>query len=276
MMRWPAATALAIAGYLFFLLYNLPAQHVVGWFSGGNQLPLTLQGISGTVWSGEAEQVSYQRKPLGQMEWHFKPSRLILGKLAYGIELKQAGQQLQGTFITGFGNSVRLEEVDALLLASQLPEWLRSLALITTGGAEDLLLANQLPGWLQQRQISVDGKVRAQQLDLAFTDGQLTAAEGSLQWLEGAVRSPLNLSVGDLQADLTTDEASGDITAAVRDLKGSVAIQADVSLKPDGNFQLKGKLKPGDKADPGLSGALQAIGRRQADGTILINYAGKM
>ncbi|MEJ2466596.1 MAG: type II secretion system protein N [Candidatus Thiodiazotropha sp.] len=252
MMRWPAATALAIAGYLFFLLYNLPAQHVVGWFSGGNQLPLTLQGISGTVWSGEAEQVSYQRKPLGQMEWHFKPSRLILGKLAYGIVLKQAGQQLQGTFITGFGNSVRLEEVDALLLASQLPEW------------------------LQQRQIRVDGKVRAQQLDLAFTDGQLTAAEGSLQWLEGAVQSPLNLTVGDLQADLTTDEASGDITAAVRDLKGSVAIQADVSLKPDGNFQLKGKLKPGDKADPGLSGALQAIGRPQADGTILINYAGKM
>lgn len=275
-MRWPAATALATAGYLFFLLYNIPAQQVVGWLSGDNQLPLTLQGISGTVWSGEADQVSFQRKPLGQMEWHFKPSRLILGKLAYGIELKQTGQQLQGTFITGFGNSVRLEEVDALLLASQLPEWLQSLALITTGGAEDLLLANQLPGWLQQRQISVDGKVRAQQLDLAFTDGQLTAAEGSLQWLEGAVRSPLNLTVGDLQADLTTDEASGDITAAVRDLKGSVAIQAEVSLKPDGNFQVKGKLKPGDKADPGLTGALQAIGRRQPDGTIQLNYAGKM
>jgi general secretion pathway protein N len=252
MMRWPAATALAIAGYLFFLLYNLPAQQVVGWLSGDNQLPLTLQGISGTVWSGEAEQVSFQRKPLGQMEWHFKPLRLILGKLAYGIELKQTGQQLQGTFITGFGNSVRLEEVDALLLASQLPEW------------------------LQQRQIRVDGKVRAQQLDIAFTDGQLTAAEGSLQWLEGAVRSPLNLTVGDLQADLTTDEASGDITAAVRDLKGSIAIQAEVSLKSDGNFQVKGKLKPGSKANPGLAGALQSIGRPQPDGTIQLNYAGKM
>jgi general secretion pathway protein N len=252
MMRWPVVTALAIAGYLFFLLYSLPAQQVAGWLGDNNQSTLTLRGINGTIWSGEAEHAYYQARPLGQIEWHFKPSRLFLGKLAYDIELQQTGQQLQGTLLAGLGNSVRLEAVDALLLASQVP------------------------AWLQQRQMRLDGKIRAQQLDLAFTDGRLTAAEGTLQWLEGSVLSPLNLALGDLQADLTTDEDTGDITAELRDLKGAIAIQGEARLKVDGNFQVKGKLKPGDKADPGIASALRAFGRPQPDGSIQLNYAGRM
>ncbi len=252
-MRWPAAVALGVASYLFFLLYSLPAQQVIGWVTGGNNaLTVTLEGAEGTVWSGEAERVSYQHRPLGQLKWRFKPSRLLLGKIAYEIELEETGQSLQGILLTGWGDTYRLEQIDALLLARQLPEW------------------------LQQGQIRIDGKVRMQELDLTLSNGQLTAAEGTVQWLEGTLQSPMNLVIGDLQADLSTDDASGEIKAQIRDLKGAIGVQAEARLKPDGNFQLEGKLKPGDKADPGLTGALQAIGRRQPDGSIELKYAGKI
>ncbi|MEJ2455012.1 MAG: type II secretion system protein N [Candidatus Thiodiazotropha sp.] len=252
-MRWTAAIALGIACYLAFLLLYLPAQQVVGWISDpASAQGLMLEGPSGTLWSGTADRVSYQRKPLGRLKWSFKPSRLLLGKIAYDIELQETGQQLEAIFLAGLGDSYRLEDIDALLLARQLPEW------------------------LQLRGVRIDGKIRATQLDLSFTQDRLIAAEGSLQWLDGALNSPLNLDVGDLQADLSTDSDSGDIQAQIRDIKGAIGVQAEVRLKTDGNFQLQGTLKPGEKADPGLTGALQAIGRRQPDGSIQLKYAGRI
>lgn len=247
-MRWPVMTLLGIVSYLFFLLYTLPAQQVIGWV---NDDAVAFQGVNGSVWSGDASQVSYQRKPLGRLTWHFLPSRLLLGKLGYEIELKAGGQQLQGNLLMGTG-SLSLQDVEALLLAAQLPEW------------------------MQQRQLQIGGKVRLQQLDLTLSEGLLTAAEGTVQWLDGSLQSPLNLTIGDLQAELSTDEANGDIQAQIHDLKGSIGLQGEMRLKPDGNFQFDGRLKPGDQTDPGLSGALQAIGRKQPDGSIKLKYAGKI
>jgi general secretion pathway protein N len=252
-MRWPAAVILGIVSYLFFLITSLPAQQLIGRIaSGGPEQTVVIEGASGTVWAGEAQRVTFQRNALGELTWRFKPFHLLLGKLAYSIELKDTGQQFQGTFSTGFGDTYRLEDIDALLLAGRLTEL------------------------LQQRQIRIDGKVRAQELDLVFSNGQLTAAEGSVQLLDAALQSPMNLAIGDLQADLSTDDASGDITGQIRDLKGSISVQAQVRLKADGNFQFDGKLKPGDKADPGLTGALQTIGRQQPDGSIQLKYAGRI
>jgi general secretion pathway protein N len=244
---------LGVVSYLFFLIASLPAQQIIGWFAGDDPAQaLVIEGASGSVWAGQAQRVTYQRNPLGELTWRFQPFRLLLGKLAYSIELKDTGQQLQGILITGFGNTYKLQDVDALLLADRFTEL------------------------LQQRQIRIAGKVRAQELDLVFSNGQLTAADGSVQWLDAALQSPMNLAIGDLQADLSTDDASGDIKGQIRDLKGAIAVQAEVRLKTDGNFQFTGKLKPGDKADPGLAGALQAIGRQQPDGSIQLKYAGRI
>ena len=252
-MRWPVAVTLGVVGYLAFLLISLPAQQVVGWIADSGAAPgLRLEGPSGTAWEGKARNLIYRNRPLGELAWNFRPGYLLLGKLAYAFELKDSGQQASGTLLAGVGGDYRLEELDALLLASRLPEL------------------------LQQNQVRVGGKVSAKQLALSFEENQVTAAEGTVEWLDGSLQSPLNLSIGDLRAELTTDPDSGDITGQVRDIKGAIGVQAEVRLKADGNFQLDGKLKPGDDADPGLTGALQAVGRQQSDGTILVKYSGRI
>lgn len=252
-MRWPAAVTLGIVGYLVFLIYSLPAQQVVGWLADSGAAPeLRLAGASGTAWSGEAQSVSYRNNPLGVLNWSFQPGYLFLGKLAYDFELKDSAQQATGTLVAGLGNHYQIQELDALLMASRLPDL------------------------LQQRQLRIGGKVRTDQLDLSFKERQITAAEGAVEWLDGNLQSPLNLNVGDLRADLVTDSDSGDITGEIRDLKGAIAIEADVRLKADGNFQVNGKLKPGASADPGLTGALKAVGREQSDGTIVVKYSGRI
>lgn len=252
-MRWPVAVTLGVIGYLIFLIHALPAQHLVGWLADSGAAPgLRLAGASGTAWSGEARSVSYQNRPLGELSWSFQPGYLFLGKMAYAFELKDSGQQATGTLIAGLGDNYRIQDLDALLLASRLPDLLR------------------------QRQLRIGGKVRTDQLALNFTQNQITAAEGTIEWLDGSLQSPLNLNIGDLQANLATDTDSGEISGEIRDLKGAIAVQADLRLKADGNFQLNGKLKPGNKADPGLTGALKAVGREQSDGTIVVKYSGKI
>ena len=252
-MRWPAAVILGVIGYLVFLVTSLPAQQVVGWIADSGAAPeLRLEGPSGTAWDGKARNLVYRNRSLGELSWDFRPGHLFLGKLAYAFELKDSGQQATGTLLAGIGGNYQLEELDALLLASRLPEF------------------------LQKRQVRVGGKVSAKKLALSFQENKITAAEGTVEWLDGSLQSPLNLNIGNLQAELATDPDSGDITGQIRDLKGAIGVQAEVRLKADGNFQLDGKLKPGDDADPGLTGALQAVGRQQSDGTIVVKYSGRI
>ncbi len=252
-MRWPSAVILGVVGYLFFLIYSLPAQQVVGWLGDSQATAgLRILGPSGTAWTGNARNVFYRNRPLGELSWSFRPGYLLLGKLAYAFELKDTGQQASGTLLTGFGGHLRVEDLEALVLASRLPEL------------------------LQQGQVQIGGKVRASQLALSLDGNQITAADGIVEWLDGNLQSPLNLSIGDLRAELATDPDNGEITGQIRDLKGTIAVQAEVRLKADGNFQVDGKLKPGENADPGLTGALQAVGRQQSDGTIVVKYSGRM
>ena len=250
-MRWPAAIALGVGSYLLFLLLNIPAQQAIGWANKDGALPLTMAGVSGTLWSGEAENASYQRIPLGQVKWRFKPLSLLGGRIGYAIELKEAGQQLTGIVQAGMGGSYRVRDLQGLMLADRLPQL------------------------LGQRRVGVAGRIDMNQLDLDISDGHLTSAQGQIRWQEAAVVSPVALKLGDLQADLTRADDGG-IKAQIKNLGGTTVINAQAGLSSDGNFQFDGSIKPGSDSDPGLNSALQAISSRKPDGSFQLKYTGKI
>ncbi|MCU7810568.1 MAG: type II secretion system protein N [Candidatus Thiodiazotropha sp. (ex Notomyrtea botanica)] len=251
-MRLPATISLGIASYLLFLLLNLPAQQVLGWVSGsGSEIPLTFDRPSGTIWSGEAEKAIYQRMPLGKIKWRFKPASLLLGRLSYEIELTEAGQKVTGTAQARLGGGYWLEEVQGLILAESIPQM------------------------IGQKQFSIRGKVDMNDVSISYDDGRLNRTEGQVRWLDATIESPLNLKVGDLQADLTTDD-NGTIAAEIKDLKGATAIKAEARLSIDGNFQIDGTVKPSSRTDPGLNSALGVIGRKKPDGSFQLKYSGRI
>ncbi len=251
-MRIPLLIGLGVASYLLFLVLNFPAQHAIGWAlpqSSGS--PVQVIGPSGSIWSGEASKLIYQKLPLGKVKWSFKPSNLLLGRLSYDFELEETGQKLTGVALTGVTGGYRVENL------------------------EGLLLANRIPQLLGQRQLDLAGKIDLSDLSISFDDGRLTSSEGSIRWLDASVTSPLNLTVGDLEAELSTDDA-GSIIAKIKDLKGPTSVKAEVSLKSDGNFQVDGNVKPSSNSDPGLSAALGAISKPKSDGSFQLKYSGKI
>lgn len=252
MKHSPLLVTLGVASYLLFLVLNLPAQHAIGWaLPDGSGSPVQLMGINGTIWTGEAETVVYQKLPLGKVKWSFKPANLLLGRLSYDFELTDTGQKLTGVALTSVTGGYRLQQV------------------------EGLLLANRIPQLIGQRQVDLNGRLDLSNLSLNYSDGRFTSSEGRIRWLDAAVTSPINLQVGDLQADLSTDDA-GSMLAKIKDIKGPTGINADISLKHDGNFQLSGSIKPSGKTDPGLNSALRAVSKAKPDGSFELKYSGKI
>jgi general secretion pathway protein N len=250
-MRRRAALMLGIGSYLLFLLLYFPAQQAMGLASVmGLELPFRLDGTQGTLWSGEAGSLSYQGMPLGRISWHFKPAGLLLGRIGYQIELRDAGQEITGSVRTGLGGGYRMEELTGLLEAERIP---------------------QLMG---QGQIGMGGRLDLNQLDLAFDDGRISAAEKSIRWHDASLTSPVKVKLGDLQADLSNAEDGG-VKAEIHDLSGPTGIKANANLAADGNFQFEGSVKPSSGSDPGLTTALQAFGASRPDGSFPVKYSGR-
>ena len=251
-MRWWKYLLIGLGGYLFFLLNGLPAQHILGWTSADAQKPpFTYGNIKGTLWRGKMEAVRLQSIPVDKLKWRFTPTELLFGRLGFEVEINHIGQLLEGNVAIGMGDLYQLENV-----TGQLP-------------------AQMIPPLIDLGQIGVDGQVDLDLQHLTVEAQQVTSAEGKIKWLGSALLSPFALKVGDLQADLTTDE-NGHVKAKIKDMGGATSVDGELSLTMDGNFRVSGHIKPGTESDPRLGSALKAISKSQPDGSYRIDFSANL
>ena len=251
-MGWWKYLLIGFCGYLFFLLSGLPAQHVLGWVGTDTQKPLFTYGnVKGTLWRGKMEAVRLQGIPIDKLKWHFTPTELLFGRIGFDIQINHIGQQLEGTLAIGTGDLYRLEDISGRLPAEMIPP-LIDLGQIGVGGLIDLDLQH----------LTVEAQ-------------QITSAEGKIKWLDSALLSPFPLKVGDLQAELLTDD-EGAVKAKVKDMGGATSVDGELSLNMNGNFRVSGDIKPGTESDPGLGSALKAVSKSQPDGSYRIDFSANL
>ena len=160
LLRWVIPAVVLV--YLLFVAARLPAsllseplqQQVQG---------LSLAGVQGSLWSGEAVSASYKQLDLGELQWDFAPSALFSGQWGNAIELSNgrdvtaAGQYA----VSPLGNS-SLSDFD---IGTEIG------ALVTASGY-------QLPGF------TIDGDIRASIADAEWDQaGVISALSGSFQLL---------------------------------------------------------------------------------------------
>jgi hypothetical protein len=241
-------TLLGAGAYLTFLLINLPAQHVLGWLSDDTaQLPFTYGRIKGTAWDGRMEAVSFQKVPVDKLSWNFAPTQLLFGRLGYDLQITHLGQTLEGTLSLGLGDDTRIESV--------------------TGN----LPAELVTPMLDLAEFGISGQVSLDDMAITLEGERLTQAEGRIQWRGSAITRPFPFKIGDLQAEVTTDP-EGQVRVQVKDMGGPTGVDGEVSLAPDGNFQVNGHIKPGADSDPSLGKALGAFSKRKPDGSYQVIY----
>jgi hypothetical protein len=249
-MRWWNLTLVGLFAYLCFLAASLPARHLLGWLEGDN-MPVAMQGVKGTIWSGQAEQAVYRKNGLGAVSWGFEPLGLFRGRLEYRFALRDQGQEVKG-FVssTPLGDQFQLREITGLI------------------GMENLL---QL---LEQSHLQARGRLDLNLQEVGFSPQQLHSAEGSIRWLDAGINSPVPLELGGLQIDLANENEN--ILTRIKDLNGPIKVEAEVNLSPDREYLITGKIKQQGPDSQGLSSLLRSFGKPAADGSIQINYKGRL
>ncbi|WP_177169871.1 type II secretion system protein N [Ectothiorhodospira marina] len=242
-----------LIAYIVFLLATWPATlaHDLARDRGWLPSDLALEGLSGSVWSGGAQQLRWEALSLQGLAWQVSAWPLLRGELRTHIQF--AGPGSGGSVQLGLRpNGMRLENLRADLPAAYLADAFLDFPVI------------------------VEGRILA---DIPAVhvhhESGFTQAEGTLGWLGAASGLPQAIPLGDLRAELGTDD-DGRLRAVARDHGGPLFLEATARLSPVGPWQIQGRLGARDQAEPGLGQALSLMGREDSEGRIPLNLSGRL
>ena len=232
-MRRPAfLVAAGAAAFIVFLVAFLPASVLLRF------LPpeLSLSGVRGTVWRGEADEVAIRGRPVGSISWSNRPWRLLLLQLDYAVRFLPDGGEIdmdvslsgpQRIGITNARGSLPIMAVDGLLGPS---------------------------GWKATAELDVES--------LVLVDGFPASAEGLLVLRELTAPGPRGVNIGSFELTLGEGAVGSDaIAGRLRDLGGGpMKVRATLELKPDRSYLLSGEVAAGPDAGDVIQRTLRFLG----------------
>ena len=240
--------AIGAATYLLILISTFPAERARPWLEA-QVADLSLQAVTGSVFSGRAGQLIYQGLDIGEVHWQFRPLALLLGRAEYHVEL--AHPENPGTANVGItlGGRVYGHDLSFMLLPDRVINHYSPVAVQTSGKLHLLV------GRLEQG------------------DTLPELAAGRLAWQDAAVLAPLELVLGQLQLDL---QSEADAMVATVTGGGELGASGDIKFFAGGQYRVNLVLRPGYEVSTETLGMLETVAQVQANGDYLINTSGSL
>lgn len=245
--------AFGLAAVLAFAVATLPASILA------RQLPrvgLSATALSGSVWTGHAQALSWRTAPLGDVSWSISPLSLLRGRVAGDLELVRMDGRVRSAFSVSLGGQLRLAGVTA-----DLP--VEALATLPIG----------LPrGWR--------GRIAGQFEEIVVQSGWPTSLRGTLD-MDGLIAPPprsttigsYHVVIPDPQAGATGADA---LHARVTDKDGPFSFDGRFTLGADRSFLLEGTLAPRGNTPPALVRSLELLGPADAAGRRPVSVSGTL
>jgi general secretion pathway protein N len=239
--------------YLVFLVITFPANVAYGYWKeyAGKREPVTLTGLSGSIWSGKASTSRIGSQVFDSLQWQFRPLSLLLGELEVLWEFRVAdgyGKGVAGMNVLG---NVTLNHVEGLLPVMHIAKLVRMDAL-KPGGS-----------------LGVD-------LDsVTIKDKIPTNITGNVTWHSAEVTLLKPMSLGNLQVKFEPADTQG-IKGVLSDGGGPLQLDGLLTLNPDGQYDVNLALGLRDQQQTDLGNALRSLGRPDRDGKYKIKRSGKL
>lgn len=246
-MRLLKPTLLALAVYLVFILAYLPAAQVLARLP----LPTKLQfwGVSGTLWHGHAQQVSYQGLSMDNLSWQLNPLGLLVGQARVRVtagnsrdpqQLSLDGQVSAHT--SGFSSDGLTLYLPADLVMAQLP-----LPLPVDAGGRF--------------------KVALDTLEYGPNCQQL---QGKGQWLNAQVSGSQGaIALGNFDADLRCE--NGSVVLTIKE-PNRFGLSADARIAANFKINVSGKFKPDPSLPAEVHNAAKLFGKPDSQGYYQIRF----
>jgi general secretion pathway protein N len=231
MFRRGLYVAAGLVAFLVFLVASVPASQVARRLPPG----LSLEGTSGTIWSGQARSLAIDGRPLGALRWSCRPWRLIVLEWACTIGLQPPGGEVAGDFTGDFGGGLVGREIRGSAPISSL---------------EGIATPR---GWTGTLELDLD--------ELRVESRRPRSATGTLHLRALRGPGPRGERLGDFELVVGEGSVGGaTLNGRLRDLGGPLHVRGAIELFDDGRYLLRGDAAPGPGAGPAIFDTLGFLG----------------
>lgn len=246
MIRKLLLSLLVIALLAVALFVTAPAE-IAYRFVANRIGTVRLDGVSGSVWSGSAKDVSSHGVALGTLHWEVDRFAALRGAVDCNFVLRGKDDFAQGA-IAGAKRDFTVTNLNGSFPGTLLGPALDIPALV------------------------LGGNVSVEAPRLALRDGTLVAADGVATWKDLSISGITAAAVPGLEARFTTSGET--ITGTIKDLGGPVSVDGTVTLAGR-RFHTEVALKTREP-NPQLEEVLKFIGERGPDGGSLLRVDGEL
>lgn len=245
--RLLAWIVLPFALWLVLVVRATPAQ----WGLWLANLPVQMDGISGTIWQGRVSNVvvpyaggSYA---LGTLEWQLDPWSLLTLSPCASFTTELANQNSAGIACSNLAGELILRDAQVSAPAALAQIW---------------------------APVQVRGQVDAQIQQLVLSDQQIRKVVGSGSWTNAAYHnSQAWVPLGTLAFDLAEGEQGG-VAARVFDIEGPMEVDLNSQFSLAGAYAIRGSINLRPAAPPELGQLLSVIASRTGRDQFAIEWTG--
>ncbi len=239
-----------IVAYLVFLIATMPAAPIIGLFK--DSIPLTINNVSGTVWTGHATTVISNRNlTLNNLQWSFLPWRLLLATVAIDVNAEFSNRPLTTRLSTGIGGNLDVHDLYMKLDAADIA----SLISLPLG--------------------ELSGEFRLNINSASLEPGSVPRIDGTVNWDQASVTIAETADLGNVSI-LINENDDSPLSASIRNKGGHISLNGTFTTTPEGEYSLQLTMKPNATASDNLIDSIAMFARKQRNGEYLLNNKGNL
>ena len=239
---------LGIVSFGGAVLWKMPASFAYQYAPHGN---LQAQGVSGTIWNGEAKQVTLKKIKLDNVSWTIDPvkSLMSLGLISQ-IKIQDPDLSMNGRAGINFNQTISLENTQ-----------------IEASGT----FISRL-----QKLAKIKGAIKANITQLELEKGQLPRLDATLQWKQGELIAPIRVRPAGDYSIIVTPNDNG-LNAKISSQQAPLILSGDVNIGNDWKYKTNIKIKAATAANKGIMNMLKmVVGKLERDGSAIIKEQGQL
>ncbi len=233
--------------WVILIVRAMPAQWGI-WLAN---TPAQMEGITGTIWSGQAVSVVLPYEggvyALGKLDWKLKPLSVLTLNPCATITTKLASQTIEGIACSSIAGNLTLKNLEINLPAAAAEMW---------------------------APVSVQGDVFLQIESLTMSDNKIATLKGKGSWTDARYHNSQTwMSLGAIAFELSGNN-DGKIDAKIFDLEGPLKLDLLSQFDLTGSFDIRGDIELRQNAPREMAQLLMIVAKETQKGHFKFEWIG--
>jgi general secretion pathway protein N len=246
---------LGLIAFLVFLVISVPATVMTGLIAG--RAPVEFSGVTGTLWHGQAMQVTGRDVVVGPLEWTIRPWSLLRGELAADVVIHSSTDRDQ---IAG-----------SVWLGLAIPGVAKIRNANITADAEWVFTQAAVP-------IAARGRILIHIEELIARRDRLPKINATLSWQNAGVTYPQDYNLGAYHVKVQHQPIDNPevVVLEISDQDSPLHINGEARMQANGEYQLDIRLRAEPDAPQDIVRVLPMLGAAQDDGSVHVQRRGTL